>query len=264
MAGKKKKNQLKEEVQDRRVQYLRWTVRSALALLLSMGAGFGMMKLLQPDTLPIRKVQVEGDFRHQNPESLRRVISTLAHGNFFTVDIAAIHQKVRQQPWIDNVSVQRRWPDKLVIQVAEQKPLARWMPGGLVNRRGEWFAASMEGVTEKLPELQGPEATATMLARRLGEISTMIAPLGLKVQRLEMNDRRSWRLVLDNGLIVRLGRTGIDERLRRFVRVYGAVIEKQKEKIDAVDLRYTNGFALSWKPQPEKQGESARGVKNHV
>lgn len=264
MARQKKKNQLKEEIQQRRRSILRWVGGALVLALLVTSASFAVMKVLHPETLPIRSVRLEGNFKHQDPVRLRSVIGELAIGNFFSVDIAAIQKKLEQQAWVDVVSVRRKWPDTLVIQVVEQKPLAVWSTKGLVNVRGEWFAASHKGLKGKLPELKGPEGSAGMLARRYVEMSKMLEDLGVKLVLLDMNDRRSWKVHLDNGLLIKLGRADVTQRLKRFVRLYTAVIEKQKEKIEAVDMRYTNGFALSWKPQQEDKGVSSRGVKNHV
>ena len=75
----------------------------------------------------------------------------------------------------------------------------------------------------------------------------MLEPLGLRISHLTMNERRAWSLYLNNGLQLRLGRNDAHLRLLRFVRVYAKVLKPQQDKIDSVDLRYTNGFAVRWR-----------------
>ena len=79
-----------------------------------------------------------------------------------------------------------------------------------------------------------------------------------------LSARHAWRLRLNNGLVVELGReasqdapatqstqaTGpssplpVAERLSRFAAVYPQTLGRLKRRLDYVDLRYPNGFAL--------------------
>jgi cell division protein FtsQ len=46
---------------------------------------------------------------------------------------------------------------------------------------------------------------------------------------------------------VRLGRRDVDQRLERFFAVAAPVLRDDFERIEYVDLRYTNGFAVGWR-----------------
>jgi cell division protein FtsQ len=58
--------------------------------------------------------------------------------------------------------------------------------------------------------------------------------------------RGSWVLKLANGIKVKVGRQEHERRLRRFIVGYSNQLVGQVKKIDTVDLRYTNGFAVKW------------------
>ena len=75
----------------------------------------------------------------------------------------------------------------------------------------------------------------------------MLSPLGLRVTELNLDQRRAWSMVLDNGLHLRLGRNDRQQRLERFARIYTGVLQSRLEAIESVDLRYTNGFAFRWR-----------------
>jgi cell division protein FtsQ len=80
-----------------------------------------------------------------------------------------------------------------------------------------------------------------------------LASTGLGIAELVLDERRSWRLTLDNNLRLRLGRRQVQARLGRFGRVYHSFIKPQLGRIESVDLRYTNGFSVAWKePSPER------------
>ena len=73
----------------------------------------------------------------------------------------------------------------------------------------------------------------------------LFAPAGVDVRRLTMDARGSWSLVLSNGTEVVVGRDDARSRLQRFVRVLPQ-LANQAAPIERADLRYTNGFTLSW------------------
>ncbi|MEJ2381189.1 MAG: cell division protein FtsQ/DivIB [Gammaproteobacteria bacterium] len=231
-----------------------------LVIGLAGGAGAWVWVIVSdPGTLPIRSVQVEGSFRHLHTRQLEKVIARHISGGFFNIDIGAIHKVLANEPWIDHVEVRRVWPDTLRIRVAEQVPLARWDDHGLVNVHGDWFGAAQDKSTAGLPELAGPDGFQPRLAQAYHRFTRELQPLGLQVRQLDVNERRAWRLVLSGGIEVRLGRRSVERRLRRFIRVYPIVNGQRPGQIAAVDLRYTNGFAVSWKagqpqPQPNARG----------
>jgi cell division protein FtsQ len=49
---------------------------------------------------------------------------------------------------------------------------------------------------------------------------------------------------LANGLTLELGRDEIEARLARFVSAYGRTVATLGRRVDYVDLRYSNGFAV--------------------
>ncbi len=246
-------------------RWLRWSAVAVTAGALIAGGVWLRLWLTDPHTLPIRSVRVEGAFRHLNTAELEHALAGKVVGGFFNVNIDAIQQVLRQQPWVDHVAVRRVWPDALQIRVTEQVPLARWGDKGMVNEHGQWFGATQDASVAKLPEFDGPDGLQEVVTARYREVEAMLAPLGLNVARLQLSERRAWRMTLDNGLQLRLGRQGIERRLRRFVEVYPSVLKQQLARIAAVDLRYTNGFAVQWKPDapkgaPGATGESKRDV----
>jgi cell division protein FtsQ len=88
-----------------------------------------------------------------------------------------------------------------------------------------------------------------------------LAPLGMSISELRLTPRRSWRMRLDNGMQLALGRLQPDERLARFVALYPRLFlasaagsaQTATDKAAAaaapitpvtVDLRYSDGFAV--------------------
>lgn len=230
------------------------------AVLVAVGV-VGMRWAGDAGSLPIRNVKVEGAFRHLDAAELKRTVAAHVGGGFFAVDIDAIRRAVARRPWVDQVWVRRVWPDTLHIRVREHVALARWGERGLVSERGVWFDAPQEPFTRELPVLSGPEGLQAVLAGRFLALRDSLAPLGLRPVRIQVTERRAWRIRLDNGIEVRLGRGDVDELMERFVALYPRVLAEAAPRVETVDLRYTNGFAVRWKPQAPQPG-GADGATN--
>ncbi len=239
---------------------LLWLVVAGMAL---YGGSRVAAELARPEMLPLRNAQLHGEFLRVTPAGIRAVLAEFAPRGFLYVDTAEVQRRVEALPWIRSASVYRVWPDTLRVEFTEQQAVARWREGGLVNRRGELFHPPLASYPANLPTLYAAQEQAVTAVRRYREIQSILAPLHLAVVTLEMDRRRSWRLELDNGITLLLGREGESHRrLLRFVRTYDRVLAGQVDRIEQIDLRYTNGFAVRWREAAGNPGEEAEEMSN--
>jgi cell division protein FtsQ len=100
----------------------------------------------------------------------------------------------------------------------------------------------------RLPQFAGPGGSAAELTRRYAEFRQALAPLELEPRQVLLSPRYAWQLRLSNGLTLELGRDQLREpvleRLARFVTFYPQTLGSLNRRLDYVDLRYPNGFAL--------------------
>ncbi|GAB6040210.1 cell division protein FtsQ/DivIB [Endothiovibrio diazotrophicus] len=203
--------------------------------------------LVEPTTLPVKKVRVEGDFRHLAAGELERAVDPFLPAGFFSLDVEAVQRAAETLPWVAGASVRRLWPDTVRIRVEEHQPLAQWGDDQVVSRRGVRFKPAR--VPPGLPRLDGQPGLERRMAERLGVMGAALRPLGVDIRQLTVDRRRAWRVALDNGVELMLGRREVEHRLRRFVQFYPGVLAAKAETIRTVDMRYPNGFAVGWKPQ---------------
>ena len=198
---------------------------------------------------PLRKVDVKGDLHHVNREQVQFIVGREMKGNFFTLDLNRTRTAFEKLPWVRNVNLRRRWPDKLEVTIEEHEVLARWGNAALVNTHGELFKAASNAV---LPEFGGPDDSALEVTRHYQEFSSLLKPLNLAPVRVTLSDRRALQLKLNNGLVVELGRDKVRERLEKFVGVYDRTVAKLPHAVTYADLRYPNGFAVRYPEFAEK------------
>ncbi len=238
-----------------------WRLKSILPLrmlgtaLLLLGViallGWCVSLLNDPATLPISKVRVQGNFVHLDEAMLQRAVAEMAHQGFFSVDIEAVKQRVEQLPWVAQASVRRIWPDTLGIDVQEQKAVARWANGGLVNEAGRSFTPLASSHPSRLPLFRGPENMLPEIGEAYRRDSALLVNVGLRISEVNMNSRRALSLKLNQSenesFELVLGREQTEARLQRFIRVYKKLLAAHITEIERVDLRYSNGMSVAWK-----------------
>jgi len=149
-------------------------------------------------------------------------------------------------PWVAAVNVARAWPGRIVIHLYERTPLAKWNQDDLVTPDGIIFTPSANDTLPVLPHLYGPPAEVGYVVQMYQAFSAQLAPLQLQVSEVHLSQRLSWDLCLSNGMIVKLGRTQMNQRLAQFIRVYPQVFANSTQQAVYVDLRYGHGMAVRW------------------
>lgn len=199
---------------------------------------------------PLTKLRVTGEFERVDGALLQKTLLPYAQRGFFAVDLAAAQDSVSKLPWVEHAEVRKRWPDVLEVKVVEHRPFARWGDNLLLSQQGRLFPAKGIQVPKGLPELDGPEARVSEVVELYNESRALFAPIGLDVREVDLDPRGSWTLRLDNGARIVVGRSEARARLGRFVRLLPQLLAQQAQVLQRADLRYTNGFALTWAPMP--------------
>lgn len=233
------------------VELLKGNTRSLTGVLLvAMLAStvlLGKQWLSDPRRFPLNVVEAKGDFRYLDKQQLQAAVAPHATGGFFTVDVAAIRDAAEQLPWVHKARVKRIWPETLRLQIEEQQPVARWGTDGFLNEQGESFTPETTDIPITLPALAGPDGQQLKVLQNFQAVTKTLAPLGISVTRMELDNRRAWHLQLDNAVLLELGRADGRRRLQRFVRAWPDVFAGRLDDLQRVDLRYSNGFSVYWK-----------------
>jgi cell division protein FtsQ len=226
-------------------------LRAALALPLALAALYGVFWVAEL-TLdqPVRNLVVEGAFQRVTPIQVEAALAAELEAGFLSVDLGKARERVEALDWVDRANVGRRWPDTLIVRVTEHQAAARWGKSGLLNVRGELFTEQSQHAFPELPSLAGPRGSERDVARRYLAVRGKLAEADLALESLELDERGAWRLVLAGGQEIRLGRRDIDERLYRFFETVAPTLAADLARIEYVDLRYTNGFAVGWRNGP--------------
>ena len=94
-----------------------------LAVLLAMLVLRGWQLLEQSDAFRVRQITVQG-CRALHEEQLLAWAELRQGVPLLKLRLPEAEQRLRQQPWIEQASIRRVWPDSLVVDVKERRPLA--------------------------------------------------------------------------------------------------------------------------------------------
>ena len=242
-------------------------------------AGMLLMWALRHPAFAMRSIRIDGDLAHNSVLTIRANAAPHLAGNFFTLDLGMARRAFESVPWVRHAVVRRVWPNRLAVQLEEHRPVALWAEltgadgrGGtargahakgaharsadleadkLVNSHGEVFEANLGDVEDDaLPTLRGPQASAPHMLALLGRLQPVFDALEAHIEVLELSGRGSWRVELDSGAQVELGRGSDDEVIERttvFAATVPQVTQRYQRALQYADLRHSEGYAVRLK-----------------
>ncbi|MBS0211860.1 MAG: cell division protein FtsQ/DivIB [Proteobacteria bacterium] len=199
------------------------------------------------DHWPMRRLEVSGPFKQVSAEQVRAVVLPQVRKGFFSVHIEAIRDAIAAMPWVEHVEVRKQWPDVLMVRLTEHHAFARWDRDKLLSDHGLVFSAPGSPDLANLPALEGPDGRASDVVALYNQVQPLFAAAGWQVLGVSLSDRDSWTVHLRDGVDVVVGRNDALDRLQRFVHLLPRLVAtRQGSTLLRADLRYTNGFSLSW------------------
>ena len=252
-------------------QLLNWLANLLYAVTVVLGLYAVLFVVVHLPIFPMRHVEVQGNLHYITRDQIKLITDKHLQGNFFTLDLNKTKDAFEKLPWAREVSVRRRWPDKLEVTIKEHQAMARWGNLALVNIQGELFHAAIDS---DLPVFYANGNFVLEVALNYADFSRTLQDSGLKIEQLSLSPRHAWKIKVTKNKVIKeadsankilptvspaisaepkeapvemaieLGRDKPLERLNRFVSAYKQGLSKSNLNIAYVDLRYPNGFAL--------------------
>lgn len=202
----------------------------------------------------IKGIVVSGDVSHNNAVTLRANVAPRMSGTFFSVDLPRVRAAFEAVPWVRQATVRREFPNHLHVVLQEHQAVAYWGSEGelrLINNFGEVFEANVGEVEQDtLPRLNGPQGQSTEVLAMYRGLAPLFSQIEMPVDELELSTGGSWRVLLDSGASIELGRGGtadVAARVRRFLQTLTQVTSRygrQANALESADLRHDNGYAI--------------------
>ncbi len=230
-----------------------------LAGLLVAALAAALLWLTRTPVFTIRAIDLAGDLQRNSVPTVRANAAPRLVGNFFSVDLQAAQAAFEAVPWVRRAVVRRVWPDRLLVVLEEHQAAALWegettegSEGSglerLVNSFGELFDANLGDVEdERLPVFTSAQTSVPQALRLLRRVQPAFSSLDQTVLHVAQTRRGSWRVRLDGGAVVELGRGTEDElvaRTERFARTLRTATAAWRAPLEYADLRHPEGYAV--------------------
>ena len=200
----------------------------------------------------VRSIRLEGDLTRNSVSTVRANAVHKLAGGFFTIDLERSRSAFESVPWVRRAVVRRVWPASLVVRLQEHQPVAIWSAEDgndkLVNSHGEVFEANVGDVEDdSLPAFDGPDGSAAQMLAMYQRLRPVLQTVGGEVERLSLTRRGSWRVQMDSGATIELGRGSEEElvaRTGRFARTVAQITGRFQRPLVSADLRHAEGYAV--------------------
>jgi cell division protein FtsQ len=240
---------------------LRGILRIAAALALTAGVAVAVVEANGwKQRLKVATVRCEGNRIVPDADLLR--LAAVPRGvRLFSVDLAAVQRRVRQNPYLRSAVARREIPGEIVLEVEERIPIAAIpaMPLVYVDGEGMILPAIASDVSFDLPlltGLAGVPAPGTRLtdpaAAEALLVLTMARSIGDETYRRvsEVHAERGKEIVVytaDAAVPVVFGRGETAEKLAKFEAFWTAIVpQRDVQQLQYVDLRFRNQVVARW------------------
>ena len=251
----KKTGELKAAAKRHAPVALKVVASAVIACALAYGSVLAWRFITTSPTFALRAVNVNGADRATESALVKLGGITLGT-NLFVLDTRAIERSISSHPWVKQVSVRRRVPSTLSIEVTEHTPVAMMSLGDLylVNSEGEPFKRVQASEPIDLPLLTGVEREEVVAHREesLAAVRQTIAVIdsysqspaskGHPLSEVHV-DESGVTLVTSSGEEIRMGEGGVPEKLERLARVRRELASRQ---LTAALIRLDNRARPNW------------------
>jgi len=228
---------------------LRGVAISILAVLTTLG--LGRLAMQRFDT-PVRELAIRGTLRNVQPDEVRLAAAPLLEGSaLFELDLDALRLAIEQLPWVARARVDRQWPARLAVQLTEREPFARWGESEALSTEGVVFAPGRIPLAETLPRLGGAPGREREVMTMYGQLADHLSETPLALTGLTQDARGEWVGLSATGVSLRFGRGNPVGQLPRLKGTVLPALSSRLDSVKSIDLRYSNGFAVSWRDASE-------------
>ena len=167
--------------------------------------------------------------------------------NKYLLNLGEIKSKVYENPWVLSVEAQRIFWNRIKLSIKKHDVAMRWGAQGYISSQGVLFKPSLT-INSNAPIGLVSEANVKDFYDDFIQYQSILEPVKISTFERSSIDE----LTLDNNIKVILGHQKQIERLEMFVKSFEELKNKKyKKKITTrgiFDMRYPNGFALSYSP----------------
>ena len=219
--------------------------------------------LTQGNIRPIRNIEIANTLIYANGQDVKNAINEVGRLDYFFTNLGEITRKIENVDWVKSVSVEKRWPDTLIVKLEERIPYVRFGDAEFLDREGNRFFLPPSGGLRDLFRVDGELGTEKKVLAMYAVLKPWFEERNMELRSIKLDSRQNWRLYTDNNIEIILGKDDLNLRLKKLFSIYHNLIKQYKRVIQTIDLTYQDGgFSVRWKKGVIAEYESKRAVQD--
>ena len=168
----------------------------------------------------IENVLITGT-RNLSNNYIKDIIEIYKDGSIFNIDLSSIYNKIKQNSWVKEVSIERVLPNIIKIKILENQPIAIWQnkkDNKLIAANGDIiFDGNVNDFKNDFPIIKGNKSKENISS--ILEILETNQNFYENIWSLTFINERRWDLHFNQGLVVRLPSKDIKKAWEKIIKL---------------------------------------------
>lgn len=164
---------------------------------------------------------------------IKDIIEIYNDGSIFNIDLFSIYNKIKQNSWVKEVSIERVLPNIIKIKIIENQPIAIWQnkkDNKLIAANGDIiFDGNVNDFKNDFPIIKGKKSVENIFS--ILKILETNQNFSKNIWSLTFINERRWDLHFNQGLVVRLPSKDINKAWQKIIKLH--------KNYNVLDLRLT-------------------------
>ena len=159
--------------------------------------------------------------RNLSNNYIKDIIEIYKDGSIFNIDLSSIYNKIKQNSWVKEVSIERILPNIIKIKILENQPIAIWQNkknNKLITANGDIiFDGNVNDFKNDFPIIKGNKSKENISS--ILEILETNQNFYENIWSLTFINERRWDLHFNQGLVVRLPSKDIKKAWEKIIKL---------------------------------------------
>jgi cell division protein FtsQ len=196
---------------------------------------------------PITTLVVKGEMTIAEREKIQLALGAVDVAGILSTDLREFELVLGSMGWAKGVDIRRKWPNKMVVNIRKENPVAKW--GLSEYLAGDGSVLLLPDGHPNLPRLRSSLSSPRQSMQVYRLLQQFASRQSLRIMELSESAEGEWIVGFSNGLALHLGSREINARMNRFLRAYGSTLQEKAAMIDYIDARYPSGIAVKFVEQ---------------
>lgn len=204
-----------------------------------------------PGKLTEVEIKTSGPLHYITRQDIVKLVTPYRKSNWFWLNVGDLADALEAYPGIQSVSVMKKWPHTLLIQLTEAPALAFWQSSAnVLLQKGDIIHPKVLSHALFLPLFIGDRQDRVQIKKMYDDLQKLALEKALSIVKISYLSGE-WQVSLSNGIQVILGRKNIRKKFSELLHHFDEISLSDSGKNHAkakpcqIDMRYRNGFAVN-------------------